>query len=159
MDVLDGGPVEGFVGFFDVQFRGSPENPADFAVRAPPLCRCVNVTQVKMTLLLPRARTAVQQRAHGYWFRGEASFLPTMTCMCWPRPVPFSGLHAGNPAQVLLSTAPDPTGATHWGQQTFTLHPAVDCAPGDALVGRITVVRKKENHRLMEVAPRAPQGP
>ena len=33
MDVLDGGPVEGFVGFFDVQFRGSPENPADFDVR------------------------------------------------------------------------------------------------------------------------------
>ena len=33
MDVLDGGPVEGFVGFFDVQFRGSPENPSDFPVR------------------------------------------------------------------------------------------------------------------------------
>jgi hypothetical protein len=33
MDVLDGGPVEGFVGFFDVQFRGSPESPADFDVR------------------------------------------------------------------------------------------------------------------------------
>ena len=32
MDVLDGGPVEGFVGFFDVQFRGSPENPTDFPV-------------------------------------------------------------------------------------------------------------------------------
>lgn len=53
--------------------------------------------------------------------------------------------------QVLLSTAPDPTGATHWGQQTFSLHPAVDCAPGDAIEGNITVVRKKENHRLMEV--------
>jgi hypothetical protein len=32
LDVLDGGPVEGFVGFFDVQFRGSPEYPADFPV-------------------------------------------------------------------------------------------------------------------------------
>ena len=53
--------------------------------------------------------------------------------------------------QVLLSTAPDPTGATHWGQQTFSLHPAIDCAPGDAIEGTITVVRKKENHRLMEV--------
>lgn len=53
--------------------------------------------------------------------------------------------------QVLLSTAPDPTGATHWGQQTFSLHPAIDCAPGDAVEGTITVVRKKENHRLMEV--------
>jgi len=35
MDVLDGGPVEGFVGFFDVQFKGSPENPTDFQVSKP----------------------------------------------------------------------------------------------------------------------------
>ena len=54
-------------------------------------------------------------------------------------------------AQVLLSTAPDPTGATHWGQQTFTLNPVLEAAAGDAVVGNITVVRKKENHRLMEV--------
>ena len=47
--MLDGGPVDGFVGFFDVQFKGSPENPAQM--------------------------------------------------------------------EVLLSTAPDATGATHWGQQ------------------------------------------
>jgi type I protein arginine methyltransferase len=47
--ILDGGPVDAFVGFFDVQFRGSPENPAQM--------------------------------------------------------------------EVLLSTAPDATGATHWGQQ------------------------------------------
>jgi hypothetical protein len=47
--ILDGGPVDAFVGFFDVQFRGSRENPAQM--------------------------------------------------------------------EVLLSTAPDATGATHWGQQ------------------------------------------
>lgn len=35
MDVLDGGPVEGFVGFFDVQFKGSPQNPTDFPVSQP----------------------------------------------------------------------------------------------------------------------------
>ena len=52
---------------------------------------------------------------------------------------------------MLLSTAPDPTGATHWGQQTFTLNPALEATAGDAVVGEITVVRKKENHRLMEV--------
>ena len=34
LDVLDGGPVEGLVGFFDVQFKGSPQNPADFPVQA-----------------------------------------------------------------------------------------------------------------------------
>ncbi|CAK0783778.1 hypothetical protein CVIRNUC_006978 [Coccomyxa viridis] len=83
LDVLDGGPVEGLVGFFDVQFRGSPQNPADFPVS--------------------------------------------------------------------LSTAPDPTGATHWGQQTFCLHPPIDCAPGDAVEGSIRITRKKENHRLMQV--------
>ena len=33
MDVLDSGPIDGFVGYFDVQFRGSPENPADYEVR------------------------------------------------------------------------------------------------------------------------------
>ena len=64
LDILDSGNINGFAGFFDVQFRGSPENPADF--------------------------------------------------------------------DVLLSTAPDPTGATHWGQQTFTLHPPVECVRGGA---------------------------
>jgi len=49
LNVLDGGPIDGFVGFFDTQFKGSPENPASM--------------------------------------------------------------------EVLLSTAPDATGATHWGQQ------------------------------------------
>ena len=33
MDVLDSGPIDGFVGYFDVQFRGSPENPADYEAR------------------------------------------------------------------------------------------------------------------------------
>ena len=33
MDVLDSRPIDGFVGYFDVQFRGSPENPADYEVR------------------------------------------------------------------------------------------------------------------------------
>jgi len=83
MDVFENGPVEGFCGFFDVQFRGSEQNPADH--------------------------------------------------------------------DILLSTAPDPTGSTHWGQQSFVLHPPIACMPGDKIVGDITIVRKKENHRLMEV--------
>lgn len=38
-----------------------------------------------------------------------------------------------NPADhdILLSTAPDPTGATHWGQQNFFLHPPISCAQGN----------------------------
>lgn len=30
--ILDGGPINGFVGFFDSHFRGSPENPVDCEV-------------------------------------------------------------------------------------------------------------------------------
>jgi protein arginine N-methyltransferase 1 len=63
MDVFENGPVEGFCGFFDVQFRGSEQNPADH--------------------------------------------------------------------DILLSTAPDPTGSTHWGQQSFVLHPPIACMAGD----------------------------
>lgn len=36
-------------------------------------------------------------------------------------------------AQVLLTTAPDATGATHWGQQMFFLDPSVSCAASDTL--------------------------
>ncbi|KAI3428836.1 hypothetical protein D9Q98_007653 [Chlorella vulgaris] len=60
---------------------------------------------------------------------------------------------AENPTtnEVVLSTAPDPTGATHWGQQSFFLHPPVDCAEGDVLAVEIDVVRRKDNQRLMDV--------
>lgn len=71
LDLLDTGHINGFAGFFDVQFRGSPQNPADF--------------------------------------------------------------------DVLLSTAPDPTGATHWGQQTFALHPPVECVRGQSPLSRHTL--------------------
>ncbi len=33
MHVADGGPVEAFCGYFDVDFKGSEENPADNAIR------------------------------------------------------------------------------------------------------------------------------
>lgn len=78
-----GGPIEAFAGFFDVSFKGSPENPTKNMVE--------------------------------------------------------------------LSTAPDPTGATHWGQLSFFVHPPIQCDQGDKLVCSITISRKKENHRLMNV--------
>ena len=58
-----------------------------------------------------------------------------------------------NPADetVLLTTAPDATGATHWGQQTFFLSPAIEAGAGDALRLVMEINRKKENHRLMRV--------
>jgi len=56
--------------------------------------------------------------------------------------------------QVLLSTAPDATGATHWGQQVFFLNPPVSVAPGDWISVDVDFQRKKENHRLMKVCLR-----
>jgi protein arginine N-methyltransferase 1 len=60
---------------------------------------------------------------------------------------------AENPTDftITLSTAPDPTGATHWGQQCFFLNPAIECAANDRLRCTIDVVRKKDNHRLLNV--------
>ena len=52
---------------------------------------------------------------------------------------------------VTLSTAPDPTGATHWGQQSFMLHPPIECAAGDKIECEFEMHRRKENHRLLEV--------
>lgn len=42
-------------------------------------------------------------------------------------------------------------GATHWGQQVFYIHPTMDCAPGDKVNAKFTMVRKKENHRLLQI--------
>lgn len=52
---------------------------------------------------------------------------------------------------VKLSTGPDATGPTHWGQQVFMMHPSVDCAAGDNLQVKVHVSRQKENHRLLEL--------
>ena len=68
----------------------------------------------------------------------------------------FDTQFKGSPANptdfpINLSTAPDPTGATHWGQQVFYLLPPVECGAGDKIEGEIEVVRRLDNHRLMEV--------
>lgn len=55
------------------------------------------------------------------------------------------------PAQVILNTAPDVTGATHWGQLTFQLHPPIDAQPGDSLHAEIEMVRQVQNPRLYNV--------
>eukprot|EP00884_Botryococcus_braunii_P002802 jgi/Botrbrau1/12522/Bobra.0169s0064.1 len=82
MEVLDAGPVHAFVGFFDVAFRGSKENPANM--------------------------------------------------------------------EVLLTTAPDPAGPTHWGQQTFPLHPALTVAAHSLISGRLSIRRRPDNNRLLQ---------
>ncbi|KAL6777065.1 PRMT10 [Auxenochlorella protothecoides x Auxenochlorella symbiontica] len=81
--LLQPGPVEALAGYFDVQFRGSPENPAD--------------------------------------------------------------------SPVTLTTAPDPTGATHWGQQVFFMHPGIQADEGNTIEGSLSMSRRSDNHRLMDV--------
>ena len=59
-----------------------------------------------------------------------------------------------NPAveAVELRTGPDERGATHWGQQAFYLHPPQRAVDGDVLKGSFEMVRRSDNHRLMNVA-------
>ncbi|MEW5313505.1 MAG: hypothetical protein WDW38_005068 [Sanguina aurantia] len=59
-----------------------------------------------------------------------------------------------NPAdnEVRLTTAPDPTGATHWGQQSFYVQPPIECSADDKIRGTIEVVRQRANQRLLDVA-------
>jgi protein arginine N-methyltransferase 1 len=66
--------------------------------------------------------------------------------------VQFRGSDA-NPADspVTLTTAPDPTGATHWGQQSFYCVPAIECAAGGTIRASIKVDRRQDNHRLLAV--------
>jgi type I protein arginine methyltransferase len=52
---------------------------------------------------------------------------------------------------VILSTAPDASGATHWGQLTFQLHPPVHAEPGDVLKCAFEMVRQAQNNRLLHV--------
>jgi protein arginine N-methyltransferase 1 len=66
--------------------------------------------------------------------------------------VTFAGSAAAPaPHTVVLTTAPDEAGATHWGQQVFPLSPPVRGGPGDALAGSVTIARRSDNHRLMAV--------
>ena len=80
-------PLQGIVGWFDVEFRGSEKNPA--------------------------------QQLH---------------------------------PPVVLSTAPDASGATHWGQQLFPVAPgAVTVRDGDVLHAEVKLERREENHRLLRL--------
>ena len=72
--------------------------------------------------------------------------------LCGYFDVSFKGSEA-NPADndVRLSTAPDATGATHWGQQCFFLSPPVEAEAGDSLHCALVVTRRAENQRLLDV--------
>lgn len=52
---------------------------------------------------------------------------------------------------MVLSTAPDAAGASHWGQLVFQLHPPISAAPGDRLKCDFEMVRQQKNNRLLHV--------
>ena len=83
LPVARAGPIQGFVGFFDTSFKGSPQNPVQ--------------------------------------------------------------------VETVLTTAPDATGATHWGQMTFQLAPFMDAAPGDTIDCTLEMVRRQDNQRLLQI--------
>lgn len=58
-----------------------------------------------------------------------------------------------NPARnvIELTTAPSIDDVTHWGQQVFVVYPHVRVEEGDEVVVSFSMIRSKENHRLMEV--------
>ncbi|KAL5729499.1 type I protein arginine methyltransferase [Ranunculus cassubicifolius] len=58
-----------------------------------------------------------------------------------------------NPAthEIELSTAPSVDHGTHWGQQVFLVNPPQRVEEGDELGVSFSMIRSKENHRLMEV--------
>ncbi|XP_077211280.1 protein arginine methyltransferase 10 [Tasmannia lanceolata] len=58
-----------------------------------------------------------------------------------------------NPArrEVELTTAPSTENTTHWGQQLFLLHPPQRIDQGDDVAVSFSMIRSKQNHRLMEV--------
>ena len=65
----------------------------------------------------------------------------------------FSGSQE-NPAdfQVPLSTAPDPRGSTHWGQQLFALSPAISCGRGASpLVAEAAVEQCAQGWELQHI--------
>jgi protein arginine N-methyltransferase 1 len=66
-----------------------------------------------------------------------------------------------NPTQteVWLSTAPDATGATHWGQMTFQVSPPIQANAGDVIKCTLEMHRRKENQRLMSIAMTAKMAP
>ncbi|CAM0912722.1 unnamed protein product [Alopecurus aequalis] len=87
--------------------------------------------QVSLPINLDRARVAALAGWFDVHFRGSKQ----------------------NPAaeEVELNTAPDENGGTHWGQQVFLLTPSLRVNAGDNLNVSFSMVRSKENHRLMDM--------
>lgn len=76
----------------------------------------------------------------------------SIDALCGFFDVTFSG-SPENPAEVpvLLTTAPEPVKCTHWGQLSFALIPSLKCTPQTKLPLSLTLTRRRDNHRLMNM--------
>jgi protein arginine N-methyltransferase 1 len=135
MDIVEGGPVQAFCGWFDVQFKGSDESPADTPVTL--------TTAPDPTGGFLMGRGCVVFFGWALQGRGPPDKRNLMLRLA---------LSTSNPSQQPPSTIHYPIpGATHWGQQSFYVVPPVECSAGERLKASIKVDRRKDNHRLLAV--------
>lgn len=107
LPIVDGGPVDAFCGYFDVTFGGSEQNPAGEWHRL--------------------SSTGCMQLVMIGWYQHTKQHQPGPDLFT----VPCLLLCRAADENVKLSTAPDATGATHWGQQVRSTgqHPAQQQLP------------------------------
>lgn len=141
------GPIQGLAGFFDATFRGSLQQPAEQEARprSPPPQR----TPARSRACHPARARCTRAAASGERVAFTLLRCRTQACIA-PEARPCSSRQARD-MQVVLSTAPDASGATHWGQLTFQLHPPISAAPGDRLRCDMDMVRQEKNNRLLHV--------
>jgi len=116
------------------QLMGPPQVVKEFDLKA------VTLDEIKAALDLRCALT--------FDVRGQVDAL------CGWFDVTFQG-SAEHPAYqtVILNTGPDATGATHWGQQSFYFGKDVFLVnPGDKMDCSVTVERRKDNQRLLQIS-------
>jgi hypothetical protein len=159
LPITEDGPAEALVGFFDVSFKGSPENPTD----SPVVLSTAPDPTGKRPSRTQRGRRHRSSRRAGEKSspegQGGASAGPEGRAeAARPPPHPLgarpSVYEPAASARAKPSRSPSPTrtaGATHWGQQSFFLAPPVECAAGDSLECEVEITRRQDNHRLMQV--------
>ena len=119
----------------------TPPPPARRRRRLEPVSQAVHLSALKQCTPHPvsqaRCRPGLRRTpclSTNLWILPETLLLWRQTGKRRSGRKTFS--HAGGMAQVLLTTAPDATGATHWGQQMFFLDPSISCAPSDTISAR-----------------------
>ncbi len=100
-------------------------------------------------------RVTIDELKAGFRGFGQAELFESVPvdAICSWFDVSFEG-STENPtdAKVELTTAPDATGATHWGQTVFLLNPPLVPAVGDKLSLGFAVYRREDYERLLRVS-------